>query len=53
MEGATHFIEVWKATTDTYITERVKEIERLSICLHATITSNGKTIAVWKVKLKK
>lgn len=56
MKQATHFIEVWKTSTGTVVTEGVSSIVFLEHSLNATkATGKGaaKTIAIFKVYPKK
>lgn len=53
MEGATHFIEVYKIKdTDTIVNSLCKPIADLSVSETVSRLMNLKTIAIWKIKLK-
>lgn len=58
MEGATHFIEVWKSRSgwgneDRRVKEtRLNDIKNKQYHLDATISSGHKTLYVWNIKLK-
>ncbi len=52
MQGATHFIEVYRVTTGYVSRTTIISIEHLYECLHDTKQQGFKTIAVWKIKYK-
>lgn len=52
MEGATHFIEVYKVDNGLIASTGVNPIERLQLSLNFTKFAKCKTICVWQMKLK-